>query len=209
MFVLLMIPYTNAKIFKLKTYKHHICAIFFNFFILLILHLTSFILSIHSENKNNRNIYKGNLWLLPIGTIIYSLTAFISSYFYSKMKWFMDFNWISLTKLFLMYNLIGFLTNMINCIILTYIKCWGEAKYFFCGIQDKEKNYYVENIFIFFETFSDIYVKNKIDFIFLIFIIFIITLLTFFYILFFFQILKNFYPEYYFITRSLTDIFFK
>ena len=111
MIILLVIPYTNAKIFNLKTYKHHLCSIFFCFAVLLIVQLTSFILIMQSD-KNH--IYKDYFWFLPIGIIIFLLYVFVTSYVYSKIKWFMELNWISLTKLFMMYALVGFVINFFS-----------------------------------------------------------------------------------------------
>ena len=207
MVILLIIPFTNAIIFKLKTYRHHKCSIFFSFTVLLIFQTTSFILSIQPENSNT--LYKKYLWFLPIGTIIYLLYEFMCSLVYSKMKWFMNENWISLTKLFMIYSLAGFLFNIIICIILTFIKCGEETKYYFCHIIDKKDNfYYVENIILYFEKLSDIY-EEKADLFFFIFITFLYTILISLYIYFFFSILKHLTPEHYYFSVSLIDIFYR
>ena len=205
MIILLVIPYTNAKIFNLKTYKHHLCSIFFCFAVLLIVQLTSFILIMQSD-KNH--IYKDYFWFLPIGIIIFLLYVFVTSYVYSKIKWFMELNWISLTKLFMMYALVGFVINTINCIILTFIKCWGDAKKYFCHIKDNEGNYYVDNIILYFEELSDIYEEDKSDFIFLILKLLLSTILISFFVYFFFSTLKHLNPEYYYFSASLIDILF-
>ena len=182
MVILLIIPFTNAIIFKLKTYRHHKCSIFFCFAVLIIFQTTSFILLMQSENSNP--LYKKYLWFLPIGTIIYLLYVFMCSWVYSKMKWFMNENWISLTKLFMIYSLAGFLINIIICIILTFIKCWGETKFYFCHIKDEKDNFYVENIILYFEKLSDIS-EEKADLFFFIFITFLYTILISLYIFFF------------------------
>ena len=206
MVILLIIPFTNAIIFKLKTYRHHKCSIFFCFAVLIIFQTTSFILLMQSENSNP--LYKKYLWFLPIGTIIYLLYVFMCSWVYSKMKWFMNENWISLTKLFMIYSLAGFLINIIICIILTFIKCWGETKFYFCHIKDEKDNFYVENIILYFEKLSDIY-EEKADLFFFIFITFLYTILISLYIYFFFSILKHLTPEHYYFSASLIDIFFR
>jgi hypothetical protein len=155
------------------------------------------------------NIYKDYMWFLPIGIIIFLLYVFMTSYVYSKIKWFMELNLISLTKLFMVYTSVGLLINMINCIILTFIKCWGDAKIYFCRVSDNEGNYYVENIILYFEKISEIYEKDKSGFIFLIIKIILYTILFSFYIYFFFSTLKHLNPEYYYFSASLIDIIFK
>ena len=152
--ILLIIPNNKEKLFNLETYKHHKCSILFSFAVLIIVQLTSFILILQSDQKN---IYKEYFWLLPIGIIIFLLYIIITSYIYSKIKWFMELNWISLTKLFMIYTLVGLSINIINCIILTFIKCWGDAKSYFCFIGDNEGNFYVENIILYFENILEIY----------------------------------------------------
>ena len=53
MFELLVISYINAKMFKLKIYKHQMFAIIFNSFICLIFRLPSFILSFSLKENND------------------------------------------------------------------------------------------------------------------------------------------------------------
>ena len=204
--ILLIIPYINQKLFNLETYKHHKCSILFSFAVLIIVQLTSFILILQSDQKN---IYKEYFWLLPIGIIIFLLYIIITSYIYSKIKWFMELNWISLTKLFMIYTLVGLSINIINCIILTFIKCWGDAKSYFCFIGDNEGNFYVENIILYFENILEIYEEDKFDFVFLVTKLFLSTIIISFYIYFFFSTLKNLNLEYYYFSTSLMDILFR
>ena len=111
MIILLIISYFNTKMFKIKIYKHQKFAIIFNFFVLFIIGLISFILSMKSEN--DENIYKRNFWLIPIGFIIFFLITVIFSYSYSKIKWFMDFDFISLSKLLIIFALVGFIIKLL------------------------------------------------------------------------------------------------
>ena len=119
--------YINAKMFKLVTYKHQKLAIYFNFIMALIFQLISFILTvIYRETiPENQNIYINylSLWFLPLGFIILFAYVYIISYTYIKMKWIMDLKQVPLTKLFIIYALLGFFIIIIFCIILTYIKC--------------------------------------------------------------------------------------
>ena len=214
MIILLIISFINAKLFKTKTYKHQKLAIYYNFIVLFVFQLSSFILTMKSEDVNAQNIYKIYNWLIPIGLIIYLLHMIIISYSYSKLKWFMDFNWISLTKLFMIFSLVQFLINVIFCAILTFIKCTGKIKFFFCNILDEEDEdeytLYMENILIFFNKLKDIYnEESKGDFIFLIFYILLDIILTSLFNFFFLSLLKNLSPEYYFFAGSVRDTLIK
>ena len=152
--ILLIISFINARLFKSKIYKHQILSIYYNFIVLFIFQLSSFMLTMKSENGNGETIYKEYEWLIPIGLIIYLFYITMSSYSLSKMKYFMDFNWISLTQLFMICSLLQFLFNVILSEISTYIKCSEETKYYFCNIEDLENEevLYLENNIIFFKN---------------------------------------------------------
>jgi len=52
MIVLLILSFINTKMFNIKIYKHQKCAILFNFSVLFIFGLSSFILTMESENDD-------------------------------------------------------------------------------------------------------------------------------------------------------------
>ena len=208
--ILLTISYINSKMFKLAIFKHQKLAIYFNFIILFIFQLVSFILSMisESEDEDYKNIYREfiSIWFLPIGLIIHFLYVTIYSYVYSKLKWLMDLKQISLSKLFMIYSSLGFLINIIICVILTFIKCKGNTKFYFCSILDKQGNYYLDNILLFFKRVSLIYEDNEDDLIYATLIIFIDMILNSLYVFFFLSILKNLTPVHFFFIGSITGI---
>ena len=208
MVILLIISYINSKMFKRETYKHHKLAIYFSFIVAFIFQLSSFILSMKSEEVIDRNIYKNHLdlWFLPIGLIIHFVYVSLNSYIYSKMKWLMDSKYISLGKLFMIYSIIGFIFNIIVCVVLTYIKCWGDTAEYFCEIKDEDDSY-LENFLLFYEDMLVIHMENKKDFIYVIIIIFVDIITYSLYIFFFLSILKNLAPEYFFFLGSITGVF--
>ena len=202
MIALLITSFINTKMFKIKIYKHQKCAIFFNFIVLFIFQLISFVLSMLSEN--DKYLYKQHFWLIPIGLIIYFLIIIVSSYTYSKIKWFMDLNWISLSKLLINFMLVGFLINTIICVLFTFINC-SENKNIFC-VKEEDGTYYIENFMIFFEKLLEICRdENKFDLIFMICLICLLSLIVFLYNFFVLSTLKNLYPEYYFFTTSIRE----
>ena len=210
MIILLTISYIKSKMFKLTIYKHHKLAIYFTFIVAFIFQLTSFIISKTSEEENDEYIYKEeylSLWFLPLGLIIYFVYVCIISYVYSKMKWFMDLKLISLTKLFMIYTLVGFFISIIYSLILTYIKCEGKVSDYFCIIVDNKGEKYLENISVFFDEISYIYGENKKYIIYFICIIFVDLIFNSLFIFYFFYILKNLSPEFFFFIGSLSEIF--
>ena len=208
MVILLIISYINSKMFKRETYKHHKIAIYFSFIVAFIFQLSSFILSMKSEEEIDRNIYKNHLdlWFLPIGLIIHFVYVSLNSYIYSKMKWLMDSKYISLGKLFIIYSIIGFIFNIIVCVVLTNIKCGGKTADYYCEIKDEDDSY-LENYDLFFENLNVIYENFKIDLIYIIIIVFVDIITYSLYIFFFLSILKNLAPEYFFFLGSITGVF--
>ena len=207
MFILLIISFINAKMFKIKTYKHHKCAIYLNFIVVFIFQLIWFILSMNLEENIDRKIYIKYKWLIPIGFIIYIIYVIILSYVYAKMKWFMDKNWISLSKLFMISAFLEFLIKSIICIISTFIECHENIIKFFCPIK-KGEYYYKENFFIFFKKISIIFEEYKADLIFIICSIILDIFVQSIKQFLLFSILKNLYPEYYFFSIPIVEIFY-
>ena len=206
MIVLLITSFFNTKLFKIKIYKHQKCAILFNFSVLFVFELCSFILTMKSENEEY--IYIQYFWLIPIGLIIYFLIGIVLSYSYSKVKWFMDLNMISLSKLLIIFALIGFSFNTIISMVFTFIKC-GEKENMLCN-KEQEGNYYIENFKIFFEKLLEICRdENKSDLIFLICLIIFFSFFSFLHNFLSLSILKNLYPEYFFFTDPIGETIMK
>ena len=208
MVVLLIISYINKKMFKREIYKHQKLAIYFSFIVAFIFQLSSFILSMKSEEVIDRNIYKQylNLWFLPIGLTIHFVYVSLNSIIYSKMKWLMDSKNISLGKLFMIYSIAALIFNIIICIVLTHIKCSTDVAQYFCEIED-EDDLYLENISLFIEDILVINENFKKDLIYVIIIIFVDMITYSLYIFFFLSILKNLALEYYFFLSSITGVF--
>ena len=59
MFELLVISYINAKMFKLKIYRHQKFAIIFNSLICLLFRIPYFILSLKDTENNNKELESG------------------------------------------------------------------------------------------------------------------------------------------------------
>jgi len=165
MFELLIISYINAKMFKLKIYRHQMFAILFNSIICLLFRLPSFILSFlmkkkkeieeDKEDKEVKNsLFVISKWYIVLGIFIYIMIITIRAYSYTKIKWFIDLKYISSTKLLIFIGFIGIFVSSISCIIGTYIKC--SEKINFCEVKDNFNSNitYIDNFNIFIENIS-------------------------------------------------------
>ena len=163
MFELLIISYINAKMFKLKIYRHQMLAILFNLFICLLFRIPYFILSLSLEKDNKSLLNKSNwywYWYVILGLFIYLIIITIRAYSYTKIKWFIDLKYISSTKLLIYIGFIGILISTISCVIETNIKCSNKIN--FCEVNDKNNNTYLDNFYIYYEKVSEIKKRDEI-----------------------------------------------
>ena len=178
MFELLCISLIASKLLKINLYSHQKFGIIINSLSCLIFRIILFIiLNFNNEDKDDINFYYfciKHKWFIPIAIIIYLFFISSTSYIYTKLKFYMDLKFISLTKLLILYGSIGFVFTLIACIIETNSKCVGSERDFFCQIRvyQNETTYdsYIENIKVFFYVFS---ILNKKDFIIEIFLFFL------------------------------------
>ena len=170
MLELLIITYLSARMFKLEIFNHQKFAILFNLFP-CILKIIAIRLSFENKDTENDLLYINinPSLLIPIGIIIYIILIILRSYVNSKIKWFMDFKYISPKRLLMIYGLIGASTCSIVSIITTLIKCKEisisddeknkDIAYYICRIRKNETNTnisirYFENILVYFSDFK-------------------------------------------------------
>ena len=159
MFELLVISYINAKMFKLKIYRHQMFAIFFNSFICLLFRIPYFILSLedienNKELEGGKSLFEISGWYIFLGLFFYIMIITIRSYSYAKIKWFIDLKYISEAKLLIYIAFIGIFISSILCIIQTNIEC--SPKVNFCEVRDNNNNTYLDNFNIYYEKLSEI-----------------------------------------------------
>ena len=165
MFELLVISYLNSKMFKVKLYSHQKCAIYFNSFICLLFRLLVFFLSFSFQDKSNesngKSLFEISNWFIVIGLIIYALIITIRAYSYTKIKWFIDLEYISPTKILIYIGFIGILVTSISCIIETYLECNPILNA--CEIINPDNSSkYLENFFIYNKNISNLQTKEEI-----------------------------------------------
>jgi hypothetical protein len=189
MLELLIITYISARMFKLQTYNHHKVAILFNIFP-CILKIITIILSFNENNQNEGVSYTESASLVVFGISIYLVLITLRSYVNSKIKWFMDLQYISPNRLLMIFGLLGTIICSITCVITTIFKC-KEYKIFggskdisddICRVNNTHLINSTENYNTYFDNFLIYYssIKNKSDFFKELFII-VAGMITYFY----------------------------
>ena len=167
MFELIIISYLNANLYKMKIYRHHKFVIFFNLLPISFKILTIyFSFSYANPAKDNnpyldkddapRLIYVARWYWIIIGLVIYFPLIFLRSYSYVKMKFFMDFRYISIQSILCVYGIIGGIFYSIICIITTFKKCSKNniaCKYLF-NFSDKDGLYFA-SFKLYFQHFKN------------------------------------------------------
>ena len=156
MFEIIFISIIYTKIFKAKIYLHHKMAMGFIVIFYIPIMIVYYCLLIKKKDKTI--IYIKYIWIIPIGIIIYLIILFFQSYILCKLKWFLDFKYISPLKFLIWYGFIGSLICLIFGIISTEIKCIDEStfsdiKQICCinkTIDDTSVNLYYDNFSVYF-----------------------------------------------------------
>ena len=220
MFELFFISLIASKLLKINLYSHQKLGIIINSLSCLIFRTIMIIILIYYREDNdedededdiNYNIfYMKHKWFIPISIIIYIFLISSTSYIYTKLKFYMDLKFISLTKLLILYGSIGFVLTSIACIIETNFKCIGSERDFFCQLKeynndddDSDYDSYIENTRMFFEDFSNL---NSKDFIIEIFLFFF-GMIFYYCSLYFDMLVINFLTPMHFMFSSLIYIF--
>lgn len=156
MIELLIITYISNKMFNTQTYRHQKLAILINFIGVSFKIITIGLSSINNEKNEREILYIKYLWLIPLGILIYLLLIAIESYVFSKIKYFMDKNFVSIEYLLMIFGLIGSIFYSLACIIFSYIKCNSSLKNYICLIHsDSGSENYIDNFNLYFQKFKD------------------------------------------------------
>ena len=214
MFEMVFISIINSKIFKIEIYLHHKLSIGFIAIVctpLIILY--NFLLI---KRKEISIIYIKYIWIIPIGIVSFLLLSFFRNYALCKLKWFLDFKYISPLKFLIWYGFVGSLICLIFGIISTEIKCIDKSTFsditYFCKINntidDISVNYYYDNFFVYFRK---LWKKDKTNWynIAVIFLLLLRIILCFFQNYFSILIVQKLNPIYFIGANSLIYFFVK
>ena len=171
MMELIIVHFFMKKMLKNEVYSHQKLMLWFCI-VPFILKLTTIILSFCDEgNFPNNNEYKypngieklkiiyvAIPWLWTLGLIIYSILIFLRSYINTKIKWLIDLKYISSIKIFILFNIIGFIFCTLISILVSFLPCdkfdegddFYTFKDYFCTVH-YENQKYLDNFIIYFK----------------------------------------------------------
>ena len=152
MLELLIINYIFNKMFHTQTYNHQKLAICLNLICSILKIITIYLSNIHNVKNKIAIIYIKYKWLIPVGIISYLILITIHSYSISKIKWFFDKNYVSVSLLLVFYGAIGTIFYLLVSLISNFIECSTILKNYICLIHDSHS--YVENFSIYFKNFK-------------------------------------------------------
>jgi len=175
MIELIIVHHFMKKMLKMKVYSHQRLMLWFCI-VPIMLKIATIILSFIDKNNhhdksdkdyqysNNINklklIYVAIPWLSAFALPLYFILIIYRSYVNTKLKWLMDLKFVSISKIFLFYSIIGFIHNLVICLISTFIPCGeSESDYsildYFCKVKNGNKRFY-DNFDVYFSNlFSD------------------------------------------------------
>ena len=96
--------------------------------------------------------------LIPLGTIAYILSSLLRNYSLCKIKWVLDYKFISIGTFLLIYNFFGTIILLIPSLISNAYKCVDKQTFndinIICNIKIENGNvieYYYDNFSYFFK----------------------------------------------------------
>jgi len=154
MLELIIISYFNKKTFNAELYKHHLLSFLIIIFP-FIFKIITIVLSFNSENQNSP-IYYNSIYIIPLGIAFYIILLISDAYFLTKIKWFMDIKYISITEILMYFGLFGTIFYLILSLILLFKKCpkFLANNYCFKG-NNTETFYNFENFYFYIKEMMD------------------------------------------------------
>ena len=137
MLELLIIAYLNSKILHTEIYKHQKFVLFFCLIPILFKIIT---IILELTDGKQQYVYEYNLYLIPLGLLIYFSLITIKAYSIIKIKCFMDLKYISEDNLLMIYRLIGTCFYSIFSIISSFTDY--SNKYIYIVKSNGFKSYY-------------------------------------------------------------------
>ena len=162
------------------------------------------------KKDETKIIYIKYIWIIPIGIIIFLLNIFLYDYEICKLKWFLDFKYISPLKFLMWFGFIGSIISLIFGIISTEIKCIDESTFrdikYFCKVNktivDNSLNFYYDNFSVYFRNLWNI--DKSIWYNFAVLCLFLLRIILFFFKKYFaILIIQKLNPVYFIGANSL------
>ena len=194
MIEIIFIVVINIILFKIKIYIHQKVSIAIILFFSTLMKIIS-IISIFKNDK--KRIFVENIWIAPVGIILFLLLYFADAYIICKMKWYFDLKFISDKKILILFGFLGTIIFFLCSIISHFIECNTDIfSSYLCSVYDeKDSKKYFDNFIIFFKN---IWMEDRNAFVNCLYILIIILKILFsaFQYFFSFLIIKLLGPEY-------------
>ena len=169
---LIIMSYLNYKMLNIEIYEHQKLSLYL-ISIPIILKTIPIVFLFLDENNHFKdgvinykyNSEKYNLlkslfvahwWLFPIAMILFFSKMVLDTYIIINIKKFMDFKYVSVTKLLILYGLFGVSLSSIFSLITTFISCGKKNEDikdiydYICKIVDKSNDRFIENYGVYF-----------------------------------------------------------
>ena len=172
MLELLIMSYLNHKMFKLKIYKHQLISIYLISIPIILKSVTMALLFFDENNyfkdgvinyryKENSDLFKilyvAHWWLFPIALIIFFIIMTVNSYLLINIKKIIDLKYVSITKVLILYGIVGIIFTSFISLITTFISCGKKIDSniydiydYICKVVDDNGDRFVESYSIYF-----------------------------------------------------------
>ena len=144
MFELGIMAYLNYKMLNIEVYEHQKLSLILILIPTILKSITMAFLFLDEKNYledgvinykyNNKKydllktLYVSHWWLFPIGEILYFFKMVMDGYIIINIKKFMDFKYVTVNKLLILYGLFGVSFASIFSLITTFISCGKKMK---------------------------------------------------------------------------------
>ena len=155
MLELIIMAYLCYKMLKLKIYKHQLLAIY-----LVSIPFLFKTITINYKYNDNSNLLKSlfvaNWWLFPISFVIFFFIMSMDSYIFINIKIIMDLNYISITKILIIYGIFGSILSALFSSISTFISCGKKNDDIYdiwdyqCLVIDNNGDRYIDSYYVYF-----------------------------------------------------------
>ena len=167
MLELIIMAYLNYKMLNIQIFKHQKLSLYLIIIPVILKSITIVFLYCDKKNYFEKGVinYKYNnekynilkplyvvhWWLFPVSQILNLIKLVLYAYVIINIKKFMDFKYVSINKLLILYGLFGILFTLIISLITNFISCGKKNDYIYdiydyiCKVVDKNNNRFIEN----------------------------------------------------------------
>ena len=168
---LIIMAYLNYKMFNIQIYEHQKLSLYL-ISIPIILKTITIVFFFCDENNYLQNgvinykynektsllksLFVAHWWLFPIMLIMYFIKMVFDAYIILNIKKVMDFKYVSVIKILILYSLFGISFSSIFSLITTFISCGkrNDEIYdiydYICKVLDKNNDRFIESYKVYF-----------------------------------------------------------